>query len=309
MANMIRDLKGLYGCIMDSNGNFLTKMTGVYRNVKLSERRYEFLKGLINLVMTTRITSENTKNYIKSNGSSVRDFVNSYNLTVKEEEQLKASSVSQNVDYDRKKLLNFFPSDTITKVIFSYELNITEYEKMLNNARAKYGGNRKMLSNLALNISKTAVNDNLTEEKFKDLLITISPYTKHQIKYVSENLPIEYAGYLNYLVSAHKLDGEDLKRFKHLRALLEGYEFIEPEEIDSTEQQEDIEPDKNETTIEDKEQVKGEIRETVITKAGGLKSIRIQYDSTQLSKDGIEDEFDIDPENIDFGDITDADVE
>lgn len=306
MANMIRDLKGLYGCIMDSNGNFLTKMTGVYRNVKLSERRYEFLKGLINLVMTTRITSENTKNYIKSNGSSVRDFVNSYNLTVKEEEQLKASSVSQNVDYDRKKLLNFFPSDTITKVIFSYELNITEYEKMLNNARAKYAGNRKMLNNLALNISKTAVNDNLSEEKFDDLLSIIAPYTKKQREYVSKNLPIELVGYLNYLVSAHKLEGEDLKRFKRLRVLLEGEEFNEPEEIVLIEQEEDIEQDENETTIEDKEQVKGGLRETKVIKAGGLKSTRIQYDPNILS---IEDDFDIDLEDIDFSDITDADVE
>lgn len=276
MANMIRDLKGLYGCIMDSNGNFLTKMTGVYRNVKLSERRYEFLKGLIHLVMTTRITSENTKNYIKSNGSSVKDFVDSYNLTVKGEEQLKASSVSQNVDYDRKKLLNFFHSDTVTKVIFSYELNITEYEKMLNNARVKYAGNRKMLNNLALNLSKTAVNDNLSEEKFNDLLSIIAPYTKKQREYVSENLPIELVGYLNYLVSAHKLEGEDLKRFKHLRALLEGEKFIELEEIDSTEQQDDRDPDEIETTIEDKEQTKGGINKTIITKAGGLQSTRIQ---------------------------------
>lgn len=299
MANMIRDLKGLYGCIMDSNGNFLTKMTGVYRNVKLSERRYEFLKGLIHLVMTTRITSENTKNYIKSNGSSVKDFVDSYNLTVKGEEQLKASSVSQNVDYDRKKLLNFFHSDTVTKVIFSYELNITEYEKMLNNARVKYAGNRKMLNNLALNLSKTAVNDNLSEEKFNDLLSIIAPYTKKQREYVSENLPIELVGYLNYLVSAHKLEGEDLKRFKHLRALLEGEKFIELEEIDSTEQQDDRDPDEIETTIEDKKQTKGGINKTIITKAGGLQSTRIQYDFGTG----------IDLKDIDFGDLTDADVE
>jgi len=306
---MVKDLKKLYESITDDNGNFLPKMRGVYKNTKPSEREFEFLKGLIHLVLTTRIISENTKNYIKSYEDSIPSFVRSYNLTVDEGKQLNVDSVYQSRNYDKNKLRKFFPDNTITLILSPKDTDIADYERMLNNARAKYAGNKKMLNNLALNISKTAVNDNLTEEKFKDLLITISPYTKHQIKYVSENLPIEYAGYLNYLVSAHKLDGEDLKRFKHLRALLEGYEFIEPEEIDSTEQQEDIEPDKNETTMEDTEQVKGEIRETVITKAGGLKSIRIQYDSTQLSKDGIEDEFDIDPENIDFGDITDADVE
>ncbi|AKL96184.1 hypothetical protein CACET_c27390 [Clostridium aceticum] len=306
MANMIRDLKGLYGCIMDSNGNFLTKMTGVYRNVKLSERRYEFLKGLINLVMTTRITSENTKNYIKSNGSSVRDFVNSYNLTVKEEEQLKASSVSQNVDYDRKKLLNFFPNDTVIKVIFSYELNITEYEKMLNMAYTKYGGNRKMLNNLALTIPKTAVNDNLTEEEFEELLRVIAPYTKAQRKYISENIPDEQVGYLNYLVSAHKLEGEDLKRYKILKVLLEGERFIELEETDSTEQKDDIDPDEKEITIEDMEQTKGGVIVTEVIKKGELKSKRIQYDPNILSS---KDEVDIDLENINFEDLTDADVE
>lgn len=305
MANIIRDLKGLYGCITDSNGNFLSKMTGVYKNVKLSKRRYEFLKGLIHLVMTSRITSENTKNYIKSNGSSVKDFVDSYNLTVKEQEQLKASSVSQNVDYDRKKLLNFFPSDIMTKVIFSYELNIAEFEKMLNMAYVKYGGNGKMLNNLALTIPKTAVNDNLSEKEFEELLRVISKYTKNHMKYVSENLPIEQVGHLNYLVSAHKLEGENLTRFKILEVLLEGDKFIELEEIDST-GQEDMKSDENEITIEDKEQIKGVIRETVVTKAGGLKSTRIQYDPTILSS---KDEIDIYPEDIDFGDIIDADVE
>lgn len=299
MANIINDLKKLQGVIMDNEGNYLPKLTGVYKNVKLSERRFEFLKGLMHLVLTTKITGKNTKNYIKSNGRSVRDFVDSYNLTVKEEEQLKASSVSQNVDYDRKKLLKYFPSDTITKVIIVKNIDITEYEKMLNTARVKYGGNREMLNNLALNISKTAFNDNLTEEKFKDLLITISPYTENQIKYVSENLPIEYAGYLNYLVSAHKLEGEDLKRFELIKSLLEGISIEELEEIEPTEQGEEIDIVDDEVIIKDEEQDKGEINKTITTKACGLKSTRLQYDF----------EHDIDLENIDFGDTTDADVE
>ena len=45
------------------------------------------------------------------------------------------------------------------------------------------------------------------------------------MKYISENIPIEQVGYLNYLVSAHKLDGENLKRYKIIKSLLEGYQL------------------------------------------------------------------------------------
>jgi hypothetical protein len=325
MANMIHDLKVLHGNIIGSNGNLLTKDQHVkymlskiipftnakaYPNYKITDRQYELMLGIMHLVMNTKITSKNTKNYLGSNAVSVRRFVESYNLVVSEDGQLKAASVSQNVDYDRKKLLNFFPDDIISQIrYFGWEERIAGYEKMLDMAYVKYGGNRKMLNNLALTIPKTAVNDNLSEKEFKELLIVISKYTKNHMKFISENLPIEQVGYLNYLVSAHKLQGEDLKRAKYLKVLLEGEEFIELGEIDSTEQEEDIEPDENETTIEDKEQVKGGIRETVVTKAGGLKSTRIQYDPNLINKDGIEDEIDINLEDIDFGDTTDADVE
>ena len=213
MANMIHDLKVLHGNIIGSNGNFLTKDQHVkhmlskiipftnakaYPNYKITDRQYELMLGIMHLVMSTKITSKNTKNYLGSNAVSVRRFVESYNLLVTEDEQLKAASVSQNVDYDRKKLLNFFPDDIISQIrYFGWEERIAGYEKMLDMAYVKYGGNRKMLNNLALNIPKTAVNDKLTEEEFEDLLITIGPYTKKHMKYVSENLPIEYAGYLN----------------------------------------------------------------------------------------------------------------
>ncbi len=55
MANIINDLKKLQGVIMDNEGNYLPKLTGVYKNVKLSERRFEFLKGLMHLVLTTKL--------------------------------------------------------------------------------------------------------------------------------------------------------------------------------------------------------------------------------------------------------------
>ncbi len=309
MSYMINDLKILHGNIIGSNGNFLTKdqhvkhmlsKKSVNGNYKITDRQYELLLGIMYLVMNTKITSKNTKNYLRSNEVSVRRFVESYNLIVNEDEQLKAASVSQNVDYDRKKLLEFFPDYIISKIrSFGWEERISDYEKMLNNATAKYAGNRKMLNNLALTIPKTAVNDNLTEEGFNDLISVITPYTKAQRKYISENIPDEQVGYLNYLVSAHKLNGENLKRFKIIKSLLEGVSIEELEEIESTEQDEDTAIVEDEFIKEYDEQDKGSINKTIITKAGGLQSTRIQYDF----------DTDIDLEDIDFGDLTDADVE
>ncbi|NMA66596.1 MAG: hypothetical protein GX957_10215, partial [Clostridiaceae bacterium] len=166
--------------------------------------------------------SNNTRNYIISNEGSVKSFVDSHNLLAAEHEKLKAGSVSQSVNYDRKKLLQFFPDRTITDILSPKETDIADYEKMLNTAIAKFSGNKKMLRNLALELDKAIVNDSLEEKDFRDLISTIAPYTKEQIKFISKNIPNEQIGYLNYLTSAYRLEGVDLERFNLLKALLEG---------------------------------------------------------------------------------------
>jgi len=285
---IIDDLKKLHECIVDDNEQFLSidqylsKMRKSYPNFRVinRDREFEFLKGIMHLVMTTKITSINTKNYIKSHEGSVSDFVVNYNSTVDEDNQLKEGSVQASVQYDKNRLLKFFTNNVIDSVVYGFEPNIADYEKMLNNARVKYMANKKMLDNLVLNIRDNVACDTLPDEEFDELLGTLSIYTKEYIKYISKGLSDEQVGYLNYLVMAYNLKDEDLERYKRLKYILEG-----------------VEPDKDkkhEEYIDEHE----------------VKKTRIQYDSSITSKDeDIEDESDIDLEDIDFGDITEADVE
>lgn len=281
-SQIINDLKKLHECIVDDNEQFVSKeqyvfkMRRAYPNISVTDREFEFLKGLINLVMTTKMTSTNTKNYIKSHASSVGDYVRNYNLTVEKEKQLISGSVSANVDYDKNKLFKFFPDNIIESVI-NHETDMNAYEKMLNNARSEFIKSRDMFNNLALNIPDNVACSTLSDEEFDELISTIAPYAKSQMEYIIKNLTDEQIGYLNYIALGYNLRGKDLERFRRVNCILKG-----------------VEPDKKYEEYFDEH---------------GIKKIRIQYDSTHLSKDGIEDEFDIDPENIDFGDITDADVE
>lgn len=297
MSSIINDLKRFYGDAVKRDGSFLskeeyvTRMRKNYPNFSITGRQYNLLSGITSLIISTKMTSENTKKYIKSGESSVKKFVENHNLMVDDNEKLKASSVSQNVNYDRQKIIKFLPNDIMVKArSFGWEERIAEYEKMLNITNAKYGGNRKMLNNLALSISNAEVNSNLSEENFTDLIQTIAPYTKHQIKYISENIPSEQIGYLNYLVSASKLENEDLERFKLLRSLLEGKPFEELEEQDPTE---DDEVEEDRQVEEDK---------IIVDEVSGLKTRRIQYNVDKVDDIGSE------LEEIDFEDITDADI-
>lgn len=222
MSYMIRDLKKLYASIVDDGGNYLPRLRGVYQRTMPTQRELDFLKGLIHLVMTSKIVSSNTKAYIKSNEKSVKSFVEGHNILCAQHERLKASSVSQSVDYDRRKLLQYFPDRTITDILSPKGVDISDYEKKLNLAIAKFSGSKKILNNLALKIDRAMVNDFLAEKDFRDLISTIAPYTKQQIKFISENIPAEQVGYLNYLLSGYSFEGADLERLNLLKALLEG---------------------------------------------------------------------------------------
>lgn len=320
-SNIIKDLIKLHGDIMDGSGKFVTRGQYLAKmrranskwkanpNFKITDRKYEFIVELMHLVMTTGITSENTKNYIKSHESSVARFVENYNsiivMVAGEEQQLKVGSVQQNVNYDKNKLLDFFPDDIIEKVLYHYEPNMADYEKMLNTAKVKYAHKRKMLDNLSLNIPSKVACNTLSSEEFDELISVIAPYTKRQMEFISKNLTNEQIGYLNYLVSAYKLEKEDLERYKRLKYLLEGVEIKDLEAIEYTEDSNDIELD------EDKKSNTSWMYEYI--DEYGMKKVRTQYDYAKLNKDAStisnEEDFDIKLEDIDFGDITDADVE
>lgn len=263
--SIIDDLKDLHENIMDENDGFITreqysaKLRKNYKNpnINISERKFEFLKDFMYLVLNTEIVNDDTKNLIKSHAKSVKKYVDNYNLMAEEKDQLIFDRVKNNSDNSRKRLLRYFRDDTIRMILVQNDNGVSEYEENLNNARAKYARNKNMLKNVALNIYKTPFNDNLSEEEFKDLVSTLAIYTKEYMKYVSENIPENQVGYLNYLLSACKLENEDLKRFEILKRLSDGEVNDVIEKIGQTEQE----------------------------------------------------ETDIDLEDIDFGDITEADVE
>jgi len=282
-TQIINDLKKLHECIIGyddqfvSKEQYLTNMRRAYPYIdEVTDKEFAFLKGLMYLVMNTRMTSENTKNYIKSNASSVGAYVRNYNMTVDKEFQLKKGSVEQNVNYDKNKLLQYF-TDNIIESVIRGETDMKAYEKRLNNARNRFVKHRDKFDNLVLVIPENVACSELSDEEFSELISAIAPYTKSQMEYIIKNLTDEQIGYLNFLVSGYDLSGKDLERFKKLNYILKGKE---PDEI-----------------------YKKYVDEH------GIKKIRMQFDSSVSSKFDKDEEFDIDLENIDFGDITDADVE
>lgn len=319
MSSIVNDIRKFYSDIVGDNGRFLSleeyisKMRRAYPKFEIKERQYDLLVNITYLAVNTKITGRNTKNYIRSNEGSVRKFVESYNLTVDESEKLKPASVSQNVNYDRKKLLEFFPDNIMTKArSFSWEERIKDYEKRLNKANAKYSGNKELLDNIALKIPNSAAVDVLSDESFMELISLIGPYTRSHMKYVSENLPADQIGYLNYLVSASRLDGENLDRFNILESVLLGEYRTEIEtatkiEIDEQEIEieANIESEKQEIEIMEQE-IRVEEQEIEVEADIEIEEPEIELEA-EIAKPEIEAKVEIEIEEpdieIDFGDL------
>lgn len=221
MNNLLNLTREVCFSFVDAEGNLYDMPVGNIKRRNLDTKHIDFLKKYIHFVMNSKVVSDTTKVYIRSAGSSVAGVFKTYNMGMPEPEQVNIKTAQAKIDYDRKKLLKYFPEDMLAKVIYYGTADMKDYEKRLNLAISQYGSKNKLLDNLLLKIPKAAIQDTLSDEEFNDFISIIAPYSRRHMQYIENNLPINAAGYINYLLSTPNLAGEQLARQKILKELLE----------------------------------------------------------------------------------------
>ena len=78
----------------------------------------------------------------------------------------------------------------------------------------------RLRNKLVLDLDSNVYNTELSENDFEDFILTIAPYVKTQVEYISKNIESEKVGYFNYLITSKRLTDEDKQRLSKLKDIL-----------------------------------------------------------------------------------------
>ncbi|GAB6152548.1 hypothetical protein JCM17380_12980 [Desulfosporosinus burensis] len=221
MRSIISLTREVYHCYMRDDGSLYERPIGSIARRNLSKNQDDFLKRYIDLIMNTKIVSDTTKIYITSTLPSVASVIKQHNVALVEHKQVNIKTAQSKIDYDGKKLLNYFTGDMLSQVIGFSNCDLCEYNKMLNLAISDYKKRNKLLDNIMLTLPRVPVVDSLSDEELHDFIQIISPFIKKHRHYVESNIPKNAVGYLLYLTSTPSLSGRHKEHYDLLKQILE----------------------------------------------------------------------------------------
>jgi hypothetical protein len=159
--------------------------------------------------------------YIRSSSGSITAAIKSYNDGLIEKERVNLKTAQSKVDYDRKKLLGYFPDNMLYNVIYRSDCDLIPYKRMLSVARQKYSKEECLSDKVVLNLPKKTYCTSLTDEEFSEMVELLVIYSKNTVKEVEEKrLSADMTGYFNHLIFADVLSEVDEKRLQQLKMLL-----------------------------------------------------------------------------------------
>ncbi len=221
MGKLLAMTKESYVDLVDLNGELYSRPQGRIGKRQLKNETIKFLQDYVLFIMSSRIVSETTKMYIRSSSGSITAAIKSYNDGLVEKERVNLKTAQSKVDYDRKKLLGYFPEDMLYNVIYHSDCDLIPYKRMLSMARQKYSKEECLSEKLVLNLSKKSYCTSLTEEEFNEMVELLVIYSKNTVKEVEEKrLSADMTGYFNHLQFADVLSEVDEKRLQQLKMLL-----------------------------------------------------------------------------------------
>lgn len=221
MASILRYTKEVNRTYKRVNGNYKLDTTSAIGKMGLGKETYEFLAGYLDFVMNAGILGKATKIYIESIENNLMDAIHAYNQGVSELERIKDRQAWNQVQYDTRKLLTYFPDDMIANIIYRRG-NLDVYGAMLNNAINKKLKKSPLQEMSALKIPMAFEKEKPTDEEFDRFFQLYAPYTKETVKMIEEQLPKNVVGYYNYITSKSTLTEDEeaaLKRLKNINNL------------------------------------------------------------------------------------------
>lgn len=222
MASILRYTKEVYRTFKEVNGNYKLDTSSAIGRMNLGNESFRFLASYLDFVMNAGVIGKATKIYIEAVENNLMDAIHAYNQGKSELEQIKDRQAWNQVGYDTRKLLTFFPDDMITNII--YKRGYLEiYEAMLQSAINKKLKKSVIQDMSALKIPMVFEKTRPTEAEFDRFFQLYAPYTKETIKMIEEQLPRNVVGYYNYITSKGTLTEDEkiaLERLKNVNSVV-----------------------------------------------------------------------------------------
>ena len=212
--NILLTLRKVCGSFVDEHGNMRVRPIGFIENMKVEMDRQELLKDIVILLKDTDIINRETKMYIFNN-TTKREI----NEVLSEEvgETVSFNTTQSKIQYGKTKLEKLF-GYSIKRLLYK-TYDIDDIPRLIYDISSQYS-DIDLRNKLVLDLDSNVYNTELSENDFEDFILTIAPYVKTQVEYISKNIESEKVGYFNYLITSKRLTDEDKQRLSKLKDIL-----------------------------------------------------------------------------------------
>ena len=243
MSKIMHDLNYVHNYYMDKDDNIKLKPTYDSMMERLPYEDREFLLNLLKFLMYSKMVSETTKVYLRGKDRTMNDVFARYNHE-HPDNQINLNTAKSKINYDRKKLLDYFDDDMIHQILnYPDTCDLVKYKRALTRADARYGkrGTLEKMVNLNLKCSEYA--HDVDPEKFETFLTLIAPYRREIVTAREKLIQEDYRdvlSYINFLCSGSKLDAIDADKLNMLMEVLSCKELhTQPAESQEVESEDD----------------------------------------------------------------------
>lgn len=148
-------------------------------------------------------------------GVGVKMYELGYSSEVK-----NGNSVKSMIHADREKMMKYFPTDMLLRVVDYPGTDLSPYWVALQNAKAAVKPDTAW-KNLRLDLPDCrGVEGKVTDEQFMEFYQVIAPYTAGQMQFIQDNIDHKVLGYAQRLLDGTDVSPEDRDKRELLLGLL-----------------------------------------------------------------------------------------
>lgn len=198
---------------MDSNLNFKLYTTGYLLEKGTNDINKKYLRDILSYLMNTKYVNNETMLYIFND------------ITMKELNRALSESEDTDKNYGTCKVKITYGLNKIKEHLFPIindlvnNTNTQDIDDRLIEVFGAFNFN-SIANNLIIDLGKSQLTKELDEEKFKQFVSTIYPYTMNSVKRVIDSIPADCVGYFNYLIMSNNLSEIDKERLEKLKIIL-----------------------------------------------------------------------------------------
>lgn len=195
----------------------------VYNGKAVDPDVIEYLRELFLLFLESRFLSDYTKIYLKSPLSSMRQVFELYNESHSLLDRVNRSTAFSNIQYDKKKLKPYFPSDCLSHLMGQKERYLEDMRKTLEQLELKYYEDKEYREALLVKIPKESLRKDISEKDWNRLLRFLKTYSKKAKGEIEKGEWKRYGGlfgYYHFLILGKRLNAEEKERLKEIREIL-----------------------------------------------------------------------------------------